>query len=180
MTPKHFRARVLAHESKDLPPSSLRRAAEIWLSRRGTLSEAGIDACIELAELLERYHQDSLRELDLQSQPEPYRQRLAANGANAVGEVMASDLAVEAITPRIEQIREELFGSTSPPFMTYDAAVEWLVRLGNEQRRRWQERHEQKQREYRERGGRGHQVGPARYCSNKGRKGSRSCLSYIL
>jgi hypothetical protein len=69
-------------------------------------------------------------------------------------ETISSDVVVEWLQPRIGEIRQELFGNPDPPFSTYEAAVEWLVRLGTEQWHRWQQRHQQKEEEWRKKTGR--------------------------
>ena len=77
---------------------------------------------------------------------ERHRSR-SADGQPSPGETINSDLIVEWLQPRVRTIRQELFGTPDPPFSTYEAAVEWLVRLGNEQWHRWQQRHQQKEEE---------------------------------
>jgi len=77
------------------------------------------------------------------------RQHLrSADGQPSPRETINSDLVVEWLQPRVRMIRQELFGTHDLLFSTYEAAVEWLVRLGNEQWHRWQQRHQQKEEEW--------------------------------
>ena len=155
ITQRQFRSRVLAHKGDGLTESTLNYAVQLCLKKDGMLREEYIYSCVKLAEALEGYYQQRLREDGLQSQRELVPQPLPARGSHPVGELITSDVVVEWLTPHVEQLREELFGSPAQPFPTYEAAVEWLVRQGNAQWRRWQERNEQKQRECRQKSGSG-------------------------
>jgi hypothetical protein len=154
ITPKAFRLRELAHAGEGLQGSALNYAANLYTKKKERFCERDVDGCIELARELERFYQHRLREDGPERHPELFPEPHTASGP-PVGELMASDVVVERLTPHIQQIRQDLFGRPTVPFPTYEAAVEWLVCLGNEQWKRWQDQNEQKQREFRQKSGRG-------------------------
>ena len=49
------------------------------------------------------------------------------------GMVARSDSLTELITPDVEQLRQELFGSPQPPFNSYEDAAEWIEKVGEQQ-----------------------------------------------
>jgi hypothetical protein len=145
ITPKGFRSRVLAHAGEGLQASALNFAATLYMKKKERFCERDIDGCIELAKELERFYQHRLREDGPESHPDLFPEPHTASGSPPVGELMASDVVVEWLTPHIQQVRQDLFGRPTVPFPTYEAAVEWLVCLGNKQWKRWQDQNEQKQ-----------------------------------
>jgi hypothetical protein len=155
MTPKEFRECVRNRGAQRLSAASLERAVNVALKSGRDLREGDINSCIKLAQEFENCRQDRLREAGLASYLQPEPKTLQTREPPVTGVFMASDVVIEQLTPHIEQIRQELFGSHAPPFPTYEAAVEWLVREGNEQWRRDQARNEQKQREFRQKSGKG-------------------------
>jgi hypothetical protein len=150
---KEFRSRVLAH-AEGLKASSLNFAINLCVTRNGMLREGHIDICVEAAREFERYYQQRLQEDGLQSQLELVPQPRPRHGSPPVGELITSDLIVEWLQPRIGEIRQALFSDSAPPFSTYEAAVDWLVRLGTDQWHRWQQRYKQKEEEWRKKTGR--------------------------
>ena len=49
------------------------------------------------------------------------------------GLLARSDSLTALITPDVEQLRQELFGSPQPPFNSYEDAAEWIGKVGEQQ-----------------------------------------------
>jgi hypothetical protein len=128
MTADEFLQRMLRYEGPDTPRYSLICAADFFVQRRHH-HESAVGPCLELAQHIAKFCKIN--------EPAP-RQAQPSHVFPTPGELITSDLLVQKIRPYVERLRQELFGSPEPPFASYEAAVEWLVRTGREEREHWQ------------------------------------------
>lgn len=128
MTADEFLQWMLRYEEPDLPRQSLGCAAH-FLIQRGHHDQSAVGPCLEVARHIAKFYRIA--------EPAP-QQGQPLHVLPSPGELITSDLLVQKIRPYAARLRQELFGSPEPPFASYEAAVEWLVRTGREQRDRWQ------------------------------------------
>src|SRR4029434_8279738 len=92
ITQTEFRSRVLAYKGDGLTESSLNYAVQLCPKKDGMFREEHINSCVKLADKLERYYRQRLREDSLQSQPELVSMPLPAHGSHPVGELITRDV----------------------------------------------------------------------------------------
>jgi len=128
MTAEEFRQRVIAHPARaGVSEDALTWAIQHCL-REGHTGESAIQVCLDYARDLDKFSVDKLSRKQraaeaaepLESSPSPWA-------------VMNRDLTIQRIGPRVRQVRREMFEREDPPFRRYDAAVRWLVKTGDEQ-----------------------------------------------
>jgi hypothetical protein len=128
MTADEFPQWMLRYEGSDTPRHSLVCAADFFV-QKGYHNESAVGPCLELARHIAKFYGSA--------EPTP-RQAQPLHILPSPGELIASDLLVQKIGPYVARLRQALFSSQGPPFASYQAAVEWLIRTGREERDRWQ------------------------------------------
>jgi hypothetical protein len=118
MTPREFREEVFKTAGPDLSHSSLTGAVDHYIETRGTqLLRGHIAECLQLADRFEISSKGKTSENARVEESFVHIKR---------GQIMISDRRAEAIRPWVQQTRQELFGSPSPPFPSYTDAVRWI------------------------------------------------------
>src|SRR5262245_7847964 len=116
MNAPEFRQRVMAQERPGLSRESLAFAVEYFVSQH-RLSEGDVRACIELAGRLEAAYP-----------PRQIETAVTATSPISIspGALIASEKWAAELRPWVEQMRQDIFGNTQPPFKTYEDAVQAL------------------------------------------------------
>jgi hypothetical protein len=123
MTPREFREEVFKSASPDLSHSSLTEAVDHYIETRGMrLLRGHIAECLQLAD---RFEMSSKGKTSDGTQVEGSFVHIKR------GQIMINDRRAEAIRPWVQQTRQELFGSPSPPFPSYTDAVRWIEQMAD-------------------------------------------------
>jgi hypothetical protein len=125
MTPRQFREEVFRRAGPDLSQSSLTAAVEHYEEIGQTL-RGHIADCIRLADRIEVASKGRMED--------GAKTEESLVGIRR-GQIMISNRRAQAIRPWVEQTRQELFGSPTPPFPSYADAVGWIEELAAEHHR---------------------------------------------
>ena len=112
MNDRDFRQQVLEQERQELSRECLEEAVDYHIEQGWTRQEH-IKTCVQLARRFHVWRAGS---------PSSDRRRMRVTPALA----HRSDQLAAWISPVVEQLRQERFGSTTAPFSSLDAAANWI------------------------------------------------------
>jgi hypothetical protein len=118
VTRKEFDAEVDKKASPELPPAALAHAKAFHAQQGKTRSQGDVIECIELAGAFAKVSgkKDSAKEEALHQRLTPHTTDMEAQSAERA----------RAIFSRVQQVRQQLFGTEQPPFGSHGDAVRWL------------------------------------------------------
>ena len=127
MRREEYRKRVMWEVGPEVSRYAVEETVRLF-EGEGQMGESTVKYCAKLAGWLEASHR---RLLALQEDVKP---------AQAFSQLPSQRL-LEAIDPWVWWVRWQIFRCEEPPFVNYEAAVEWLVQTGNEQEATWRRAH---------------------------------------